>query len=171
MSKQEQARTSAALLALPDAAAEALILHHYARHVAIRRRYLGASPLGRVLAVRVYFVHLDVEHSTVNMAALNNLAKFLTPPMPVVSADYDGFEFRYKFFAFRPACKSTRRYPTLRFRFMTCVTCRLQERGVLPGCGAALRYLLLRWKEGEREESTQVVRRAMTLELCYVDTT
>ncbi|EIW61942.1 DUF1682-domain-containing protein [Trametes versicolor FP-101664 SS1] len=37
------------------------------------------------------------------MAALNNLAKFLTPPMPNVTADYDGLEFRYKFFAFRPA--------------------------------------------------------------------
>ncbi|OJT03748.1 Coiled-coil domain-containing protein 47 [Trametes pubescens] len=37
------------------------------------------------------------------MAALNNIAKFLTPPMPNVSVDYDGFELRYKFLVFRPA--------------------------------------------------------------------
>ncbi|KAI0650707.1 DUF1682-domain-containing protein [Trametes meyenii] len=36
------------------------------------------------------------------MAALN-IAKFLTPPMPDVSAEYDGLEFKWKFLTFRPA--------------------------------------------------------------------
>ncbi|KAI0638203.1 DUF1682-domain-containing protein [Trametes polyzona] len=36
------------------------------------------------------------------MAALN-IAKFLTPPMPNVTSEYDGFELRWKFLAFRPA--------------------------------------------------------------------
>ncbi|KAI0832437.1 DUF1682-domain-containing protein [Trametes gibbosa] len=36
------------------------------------------------------------------MAAIN-IAKFLTPPMPNVSPEYDGFELRWKFLTFRPA--------------------------------------------------------------------
>ncbi|TBU32753.1 DUF1682-domain-containing protein [Dichomitus squalens] len=36
------------------------------------------------------------------MAALN-IAKFLTPHMPVVTPDYDGLEYKWKFVTFRPA--------------------------------------------------------------------
>ncbi|KAI0771646.1 DUF1682-domain-containing protein [Trametes elegans] len=36
------------------------------------------------------------------MAAFN-IAKFLTPPMPNVAAEYDGLEFKWKFLTFRPA--------------------------------------------------------------------
>ncbi|KAH9853455.1 DUF1682-domain-containing protein [Lenzites betulinus] len=32
-----------------------------------------------------------------------NIAKFLTPPMPNVSPEYDGFELKWKFLTFRPA--------------------------------------------------------------------
>ncbi|KAI0375655.1 DUF1682-domain-containing protein [Pilatotrama ljubarskyi] len=36
------------------------------------------------------------------MAAFN-IAKFLTPPMPNVAPEYDGFELRWRFLTFRPA--------------------------------------------------------------------
>ncbi|KAI9000996.1 DUF1682-domain-containing protein [Trametes punicea] len=36
------------------------------------------------------------------MAAFN-IAKFLTPPMPNVAAEYEGLEYRWKFLTFRPA--------------------------------------------------------------------
>ncbi|CDO75603.1 hypothetical protein BN946_scf184858.g43 [Trametes cinnabarina] len=36
------------------------------------------------------------------MATLN-IAKYLTPPMPDVTAEYDGLEFRWRFITFRPA--------------------------------------------------------------------
>ncbi|KAI9063227.1 DUF1682-domain-containing protein, partial [Trametes sanguinea] len=32
-----------------------------------------------------------------------NIAKFLTPPMPDISAKYDGLEYKWKFITFRPA--------------------------------------------------------------------
>ncbi|OSD04267.1 DUF1682-domain-containing protein [Trametes coccinea BRFM310] len=32
-----------------------------------------------------------------------NIAKYLTPPMPDVSAEYDGLEYKWKFITFRPA--------------------------------------------------------------------
>ncbi|KAI0660965.1 DUF1682-domain-containing protein [Cubamyces menziesii] len=35
--------------------------------------------------------------------AFLSVAKFLTPPMPNVTADYDGFELKWKFITFRPA--------------------------------------------------------------------
>lgn len=37
------------------------------------------------------------------MASL--VIQYLTPPMPDVSGDYDGLEYRWKFLTFRPACE------------------------------------------------------------------
>ena len=74
------------------------------------RECLGASPrrepsssltanasccLHRVLAVLDLLVF--------KMAAI--IGQYLTPPMPNVTPDYDGLEYRWKFLTFRPACK------------------------------------------------------------------
>ena len=83
------------------------------------------------------------------MAAINNVVKYLTPPIPNVSPDYDGVEYRWKFLTFRPACTSYGVDLGAYSDTSNLYLCRLQKRDVLHRGGCIVSGPLLYRKEDE----------------------